>query len=141
MSTRSNILSALRNDFGTVQGIKESWKYVPQLETISETKFPFHYIGFGTAVNKPLGDMQDNWEVPVLCVVFFSIKTDPNNSGKVETEAERMISLYQEVVFSNTSAIDAVVSLDLITITPYINTGIENKGFLLLEYKLNYIGV
>lgn len=140
MSTRTNILSALRTDFGAVTGLKKSWKFVQQLDKIPDSDFPSHYIGLGTAVNRPMGDHQENWEVPVMIVVYFSCDTDTNNSGKLETEAERLIELYLNTSIPTTIGLDAVISMDIVTITPYVNTGVENKGFLLIECKLNYIG-
>jgi hypothetical protein len=139
MSTRSDILTALRTDFN-LTGNKKVWKSVKELNDISESDFPSFYVGFGTAVKRPMGDFQDLWEVPAMLVVYFSVKTDTDNSGKLETEAERLIGLYEVVEFTAMKALNYNPSIDLITVTPYVNTGVENKGFLLLEYKLTYIG-
>lgn len=139
MSIRTNILTALRTDLN-VTGNKKSWKYVQELGNIAESDFPSNYVGMGTAVKSPMGDFQDKWEVPILCIVYFKCDTDTNNSGKLETEAERLIGLYDALTMNSTRQVDNVVSIDLITVTPYINTGVENKGFILLEYKLTYIG-
>lgn len=140
MSLRTDILTALRTVFN-VTGNKKVWRYAKELNDISESDFPSVYTGFGTAVKKPTGDFQEYWELPVILVVYFSVKTDTDNSGKLETEAERLIELYRNLDWSATNAIQQIETLELITVTPYINTGVENKGFLLLEYKLTYLGV
>lgn len=139
MSVRTDILSALRTDFN-LTGITKVWKYAKELSDISESDFPSIYTGFGTAVKRPLGDFQEYWELPVILVVYFSVKTDTDNSGKLETEAERLIELYRNKILTNVNAVNNVETIELITVTPYVNTGTENKGFLLLEYKLTYLG-
>ena len=107
---------------------------------IADSKFPSVYTGFGTAVKRPFGDFQEYWELPVILVVYFSVKTDTDNSGKLETEAERLIELYRNASLTQLKTVNNVETMELITITPYVNTGVENKGFLLLEYKLTYLG-
>jgi hypothetical protein len=141
VSIRTDILSALRTDLN-LTGTKKVWKSVKELNDIAESDFPSIYVGFGTAVNSPRGDFYYYWDVPVVLIVYFSCKTDSDNSGKLETEAERLIGLYQDLEsYPTVKAVGKVESLDLLTITPYVNTGVENKGFLLLEYKLTYLGV
>lgn len=140
MSTRSDILSALRTDL-KLTGITKVWRNVKELNDISETDYPSIYLGYGTAIKKPMGDFQEYWELPVVLIVYFKCSTDTNNSGKLETEAERLIGLYQDVQnFPTVQLLGRVETMELLTITPYVNTGVENKGFLLLEYKLTYIG-
>lgn len=139
MSVRTDILTALRTDFN-LTGIEKVWKYVKEINDISESDFPSIYTGFGTAVKRPMGDFQEYWELPVILVVYFSVKTDTDNSGKLETEAERLIELYRNATLTALKAVERVETFELITITPYVNTGVENKGFLLLEYKLTYLG-
>lgn len=140
MSLRTDILTALRTVFN-VTGNKKVWRYAKELNDISESDFPSIYTGFGTAIKAPKGDFQEYWELPVILVVYFSVKTDTDNSGKLEVEAERLIELYRNLDWSATNAIQQIETLELITVTPYVNTGVENKGFLLLEYKLTYLGV
>ena len=146
MSTRTDILNALRTDFGNVTGIKKVWKYVKDINSMNESDFPSIYTGFGTAINKPFGDLEWNWEVPVMLLVYFSVKTDTDNSGKLETEAERLFEAYRTLLddvwvsLPTLKGVKGVTTIDLVTASPYVNTGVENKGFLLLEFKLNYIG-
>lgn len=138
MSIRTDILTALRSDLN-ITGNKKVWKSVRQLNELPETDYPSVYVGYGTAVRTLLGDIS-LWDLPIICIVYFKCDTDTNNSGKLETEAERLIGLYEAVSMSATRVLDVVRNIDLITVTPYVNTGVENKGFILLEYKLTYIG-
>jgi len=139
MSVRTDILTALRTDFN-LTGNKKVWRYAKELSDISESDFPSIYTGFGTAVKRPFGDFQEYWELPVILVVYFSVKTDTDNSGKLETEAERLIELYRNATLTQLKTVNNVETMELVTLTPYVNTGTENKGFLLLEYKLTYLG-
>ena len=139
MSVRTDILTALRTDFN-LTGNQEVWRYAKELGDIPDSKLPSIYTGFGTAVKDPKGDFQEYWMLPVILVVYFSVKTDIDNSGKLETEAERLIELYRNASLTQLKTVNNVETMELITITPYVNTGVENKGFLLLEYKLTYLG-
>ena len=140
MSIRTDLLTALRTDL-KLTGITKIWRNVKELNDMSDSDYPSIYIGYGTAVKKPMGDFQEYWELPVILVVYFKCDTDTNNSGKLEDEAERLIGLYQEIDrYPTVKSVGVVESMELLTVAPYINTGVENKGFLLLEYKLTYIG-
>ena len=140
MSIRTDILSASRTDL-QLTGITKVWRSVKELNDMSDSSYPSIYVGYGTAIKKPMGDFQEYWELPVVLIVYFKCDTDTNNSGKLEDEAERLIGLYQDLEYFPTVKLTGVVeTMELLTITPYVNTGVENKGFLLLEYKLTYIG-
>lgn len=139
MSIRTQILAALRTDFN-VTGMQKSWKSVMNLKEIPEGLLPSYYVGFGTAVNNETAEYTAIWEIPVLVVVYFKCSSDTTNQGLLETEAESLISLYENVTFANTILIDAVKDAVMVSVTPYVNTIIENRGFLFLEYKLTYIG-
>jgi len=140
MSKRTEILDALRTEFN-LTGIKKVWRSVKEIENLPESDCPSIYVGFGTALKSPKGDFIDYWELPVILVVYFKVDTDTNNSGKLETEAERLIALYDAITsYPTLQAVGGIEDINLITVTPYVNTGEENKGFLLLEYKLTYLG-
>jgi hypothetical protein len=139
MSTRTDILAALRTDL-EVTGMQKVWKSIQRLDKIPDDLLPSFCVKFGTAVNTPTSEGLAIWELPVMVVVYFKCGNDTTNQGLLETEAEDLIELFLNVQFAETSEIDEVRSMEIMTITPYIDTGIENRGFLYLEYKLNYIG-
>jgi len=144
---RQDILNALRSDFLTITTengynnfISKAHKRYKELENMSDTDFDSVFIGFGTAVNNKDGEANSIWDVPVMSVVYFKTNTDLDNEGLLETKAESLIEDVENLVFNNTQILDSVISLDLLTITPYITIQ-ENVGFLMIEYKLTYIGV
>jgi hypothetical protein len=142
MTERTRILSALETDWN-ISGIKKVWKYLPSMDKISESDYPSIHIAYGTETKTANGEDTRLYELPVLLIVFFSAKTDTSNQGLLRIEAERWIDAYKVLDvddFDTLRVLDEFVALEYVTGTPYLNTGVENKGFLLMEYKLTYIG-
>ncbi len=137
---RINILTALENDFN-LMGIKKIYKYLPELHKIPESSLPSINIQFGTEVYRGEGDDTRVYEVPVILIVFFSAPTDTNNEGLLRQEAESWLHKFKTLdTYANLRSLDEVVALEYQTATPYINLGTENRGFLIIEFKLTYIG-
>lgn len=139
MSIRTDILSALRTDFN-VTGMQKSWKYVQRLDQIPDDSMPSYCVKLGSAVNKQLAENHSYWDLPIMVIVYFKCGTDTDNQGLLETTAEALIDLYEAVDLSTTMALDAVESAEILTITPYIDVGLKDRGWILLEYKLTYLG-
>jgi hypothetical protein len=140
MSIRTDLLAALRTDLN-VTGMITSFISVPDLIKISDSELPSYCVKFGTAVGSYNPEGLKTWEVPVLVVGFFKCGNDTTNQGLLETEAERIIGLYDAITdYATTRVIEAFQSIEMLTVTPYIDTGMTNRGFVLIEYKLIYIG-
>lgn len=144
---RQDILNALRSDFLTITTengynnlISKAHKRYKELENMSDTDFDSVFVGFGTAVNNKTGEANNIWDVPVISIIYFKTNSDLENEGLLETKAETLIEDIENLIFTNTQILDSVISLDLLTITPYITIQ-DTVGFLMIEYKLTYIGV
>lgn len=137
---RIDILNALENDFN-ITGIKKVWKYLPDIFQIPDSSLPSINVQFGTESYVADGEDSRIYEVPVILVVYIKSLTDTNNEGLLRTEAENWIHKFKALdTYSNLRQLDEVISLEYITGTPYLNTGIENRGFLIIEFKLTYKG-
>lgn len=139
MSTRTDILTALRNDFN-VTGMQKSWKRVERLDQIPDDSLPSFCVKLGTAVANYTMEGTKIWGLPVLCIVYFQAGTDTTNQGLLETAGESLIALYDAITNYSVIQVEGVIGIELQTITPYVDTDIEHRGFILLEYKIQYIG-
>lgn len=139
MSIRTDILSALRTDFN-VTGMQKSWKRVTRLDQIPDDSLPSYCVKLGTAVANYTPEGTKVWDLPVLCVIYFKAGTDTTNQGLLETAAEDLISLYDAITDYSVIQVEGVMGIELQTITPYVDTEMDNRGFILLEYKVQYIG-
>lgn len=142
MTIRETLLNALQSDWN-LAGIKKVWKYLPALDKIPDSSFPSIHIAYGTEAKVSTPEDSKLYELPVLLIVFFSAKTDSNNQGLLVIEAEKWIENFKKLNAEDHPTLAAVknfISLEYLTGTPYLNTGVENKGFLLLEHKLTYMG-
>ena len=139
MSTRTDILTALRTDFN-VTGMQKSWKSIQRLDKIPDDSLPSYCVKLGTAVANYTMEGTKIWDLPVLCLIYFDAGTDTTNQGLLETAAEALIGLYDAITNYTVIQVEGVISIELLTITPYVDTEISNRGFIILEYKLQYIG-
>lgn len=140
MSVRTNILAALRSDFN-VTGMQKSWKRVERLDQISDDSLPSFSVKLGTAVAKYTPEGTKIWELPVLCIIYFQAGTDTTNQGLLETAGEALIDKYDAITnYTALKLVEEVISIEMISITPYVDTEINHRGFIFLEYKIEYIG-
>lgn len=139
MSTRTDILSALRTDFN-VTGMQKSWKRVERLDQIPDDSLPSYCVKLGTAVAKYTPEGTKIWELPVLCIIYFQAGTDTTNQGLLETAGENIIALYDAITNYTVIQVEAVLGIEMVTVTPYVDTEVNNRGFIFIEYKVQYIG-
>jgi len=138
MTIRETILSAMETDWN-ISGIKKVWKYLPVLEQMSDSDFPSIHIQFGTETAEKAEC--NKYVVPVFLIVFFKSGSDLTNAGYLRAEAEKWIDAYKSLSSQPTlNSISALSSLEYQSATPYLTTGIANRGFLIIEFKLIYIG-
>ncbi len=140
MTVRTQILQALQSDFN-ISGIKKVWKYMPNMVHIPESLYPSIYVAFGTEQRMGNYENVNVYNVPVILIVFIKSPNDLNNEGLLSQEAEAWLDKYKkDVTYNNLKQVENVSEFSYETGTPYINDVGENKGFLVIEYKLTYIG-
>ena len=113
---------------------------------LNDSDFDACYIGAGKEVATQTGDRMRKCELPVFGLIYFNISVDTQNTGALENQAEsyREDLYILDKIWTNTLAsLDAdsercVESCDIVSITPYINTGFPTRGELEFELKIIY---
>lgn len=150
---RQNILDNLRLDLLTIDGsgsytntISTAYKTFKEIEEIPASKFDACYVGAGQAVKRTLGDRVQQWELPIAGIIYFKTNTDTTNQGLLETKAETIIQdlhLLDEswaltLVSLDSDSETPVTEVEIITMAPYINLGLADKGIVYFEIKITY---
>jgi len=147
-----NILNNIRTDLLRINGtgytntISKAYKDLRFVGDLNDSDFDACYIGAGKEVATQNGERGIICELPVFGLIYFDIGVDTLNAGTLESKAET----YREDLYtlnktwtSTLQTIDAdskrcIVSCDVISITPYINTGFPTRGELEFELKIIY---
>ena len=147
-----NILNNIRTDLLTIDGsgytntIVKAFKDLRFVGDLADSEFDSCYIGAGKEVVTSTGERMRRCELPVFGLIYFKIGTDTLNAGTLETKAETIREdLYSlDATWATTiQTIDAnskrcVESCDIVSITPYINTGYPDRGEVEFELKIIY---
>jgi len=147
-----NILNNIRTDLLTIDGsgftntITKAFKDLRFVGDLNDSDFDACYIGAGKEVANQTGERVIQCELPVFGLIYFKIGVDTLNAGTLESKAET----YREDIYelnkvwtATLQSLDAdsercVVSCDIVSITPYINTGFPDRGELEFELKIIY---
>ena len=153
MGITQNILDNLRTDLLTIDGtgdytntISKAFKDLRFVGDLPDSDFDACYIGAGKEVVDVMGDRLKKCELPVFGLIYFSIDVDTQNSGTLESQAESYredIYILNESFTNTLASLDAdskicVESCEIVSITPYINTGFPTRGELEFELKIIY---
>ena len=147
-----NILNNIRTDLLTIDGsgytntIVKAFKDLRFVGDLADSEFDACYIGTGKEVAAQTGERVIRCELPVFGLIYFKIGTDTLNVGTLESKAETYredIYKLDKVWTSTLQSLDAdsqrcVESCDVVSITPYINTGFPDRGELEFELKIIY---
>lgn len=146
MSTRQNILNALRVDFLTIKNSADggtynntfvkNFKNVMELAQVNDLDMPAVYLRLLPAKGERREGFYE-WTLPVMAIVYFTVDTDVSDEGLKETKAEELIedvlSLFE--TYSTVRALDEVQSLTVDEIDTYIDEA-KNKGILVFTINI-----
>ena len=153
MSIRQNILDNIRTDLLTINGagdytntISRAFKDLRYIGDIPDSDFDACYIGAGREVVTVMGDQVKKCDLPVFGLIYFSIGTDTQNAGTLETKAETLIEdLYtlneswsNALASTDVNTEKCVESIEIISVQPYINVGNSDRGEIEIELKIIY---
>lgn len=147
-----NILNNIRTDLLTIDGsgytntITKAFKDLRFVGDLAVSDFDACYIGAGKEVATQTGDRMIRCELPVFGLIYFKIGVDTLNAGTLENKAETYredLYTLNEVWTSTLQSLDAdskrcVESCEVVSITPYINTGFPDRGELEFELRIIY---
>lgn len=148
-----NILTNLRTDLLTINGtgdytntISKAFKSLKYVGDLTNSDFDACYVGVGRENVTVLGDRVKKCELIVFGLIYFHIATDTLNAGTLESQAESYredLYILNELWTNTLASVDSdtekcVESCEIVSITPYINTGHKDRGEIEFELKLTY---
>lgn len=153
MAIVQNILNNLRTDLLTIttgngyaNTISKAFKDLRFVGDLKDSDFLACYIGADKEIVTIMGDKIKKCELSIFGLVYYNIATDTLNAGTLESKAESLredLYILNETWATAIQSLDAdnkkaVESIEIISITPYINTGFPDKGELEFELKIIY---
>jgi len=154
LSTRSDILDALRVDFATITTgnsyngtIKSVVKYIKDFERVDETSLDFAYL-FSLPETQEMGESIGSWTWRVGFMIYYKTAgIDSSETGLMEASAEEYIEDVKQLfntgsnppsVARTVDALDPVEAIFLETIEPYFLTNQDYIGVVIGALNILY---